>query len=142
MNKKRVDDWILKAKWAIEKAQIAKDGKVKSGFRSQISSFGAAMVTGSFKSAVAFFVNDGDSKVARSKLLVAIYYVVVGKPDGDSWQADNVNPNEVLSFVCKNDGKEVKEKFLDAAIAVKLALNFFDLIKECKGNEKSEFAVQ
>ena len=64
MNKKRVDGWILTAKKAIEETGISKDGrKVEKGFRGKISSFGAAMVTGSFKSAVAFFVDKGDSGV-------------------------------------------------------------------------------
>ena len=124
MNKKRVDDWILTAKKAIDKAEISKYGEngkeVVKGFRAKISSFGAAMVTGSFKSAVAFYVDQGDAGVDRSKLLVAIYYVAVGFEEG-------VTPQSVLEYVCRNDSKELKEKFLDAAIAIKLALNFYDL---------------
>lgn len=119
MNKKHVDGWILTAKEAIEKSGISKDGKVEKGFRGKISSFGAAMVTGSFKSAVAFFVDKGDSGVDRPLLLVAIYYVIHGQI---------VTPQNVLEYVCANDNKEVREQFLDAAIAVKLALNFYELV--------------
>ena len=119
MNKKRVDGWILKAKDAIEKSGISENGKVEKGFRGKISSFGAAMVTGSFKSAVAFFVDKGDSGVNRQLLLVAIYYVI---------HEQIVTPQKVLEYVCANDNKEVREQFLDAAIAIKLALNFYELV--------------
>ena len=119
MNKKRVDGWILKAKDAISKSGISEDGKVDKSFRGKISSFGAAMVTGSFKSAVAFFVEKGDSGVDRPLLLVAIYYVITDML---------VEPQEVLEYVCENDNKEVREQFLDAAIAIKLAMNFYELV--------------
>ena len=54
MNKKQVNDWILPAQKAIIECGIAENGKVDSAFRGQISSFGAAVVMGSLKSAVAF----------------------------------------------------------------------------------------
>ena len=119
MNKKRVDGWILKAKKAISESGISEDGKVDKSFRGKISSFGAAMVTGSFKSAVAFFVEKGDSGVDRPLLLVAIYYVITDML---------VEPQKVLEYVCENDNKEVREQFLDAAIAIKLAMNFYELV--------------
>ena len=135
MNKKRVDDWILKAKAAIVKSEIAQDGEALNGYRSQISSLGAAMIMGSFKSAIAFFVEKAESRsdkeksrpdkeVDRSKLLTAIYYVAVCD---DVDKADKVEPKYVFEYVCENDSKALKEDFIDAAIAVKLALNFFDL---------------
>ena len=118
MNKKRVNDWLLTAKDAIVKAGIAEDGTASKAYRSQISNFGAAIIMGSLKSAVAFYVEDGDAKVGRSKLLVALYYVICG---------EITTAKKVLAFVCNNDSKELREKFTDAAIAIKLALNFFDL---------------
>ena len=123
MNKKRVNNWLLKAKEAIVKAEIiGKNGKVDKAYRSQISNFGAAVVMGSLKSAVAFYVNKGDAKVDRSNLLVALYYVIC---DGEA--NEKITPKDVLKFVCENDSKALREMFTDAAIAIKLALNFFDL---------------
>lgn len=132
MNKKRVNDWILPAKEAIINSsiteekdgqktvyKIAKDGKVDSAFRSQISSFGAAVVMGSLKSAVAFFADKGQASVRRDLLLLAIYYVISG-------EKTEKTPREVFTYICENDNSQMKELVIDAAIAIKLALNFFE----------------
>ena len=101
---------------------------MNSSFRGQISSFGAAVVLGSLKSAVAFFAYDGGASVPRSKLLLAIYQVITGtKTD---------NPGVVFEYICKYDNRQTKEKFINASIAIKLALNFFDLDKDEKESEK------
>ena len=125
MNKKQVNDWMLPAKNTIEKLGISENGKVDSNFRSHISSFGAAVVMGSLKPTVAFFANDGSSKVPRSKLIVAMYYIITGKEIGE----DIVEPKDVFDYVCKNDTRQTKERFINASIALKLALNFFDMGK-------------
>ena len=81
MNKKQVNDWILPAQKAIIECGIAENGKVDSAFRGQISSFGAAVVMGSLKSAVAFFADDGDeARVMVSKIgpmVTAIYVFAI-----------------------------------------------------------------
>lgn len=120
MNKKRVNDWILPAKKAIEMFGISNDkGQVVKTFRGQISSFGAAVVMGSLKSAVAYFSADGEATVERTKLVKAMYYVVEKK---------EAKPEEVFEYICKNDDIQTKEKFIDASLAIKLALNFFELV--------------
>lgn len=119
MNKKRVDDWIWVAKEALEKTGIAEAGQIKKTFRGQISSFGAAVIMGSLKSAVAFFTEQGGALVEREKLIQAIYYIIFGIKE---------TPRRILEFVCTNDSRELKEKFADASIALKLAMNFFDLV--------------
>lgn len=121
MNKKRVDSWILPAKEALEITQIAVDGTVDSSYRSQIASFGAAVVMGSLKAAVAFFGDNGGAEIEREKILEAIYYCIYGQ---------SKNSKEIIEFVCKNDSPELKEMFIDASIAVKLAINFFSLRRE------------
>jgi len=77
MNKKRIDNWILIAKEALNEIGIAQDGTINKNFRGQISSFGAAVVMGSLKSAVAFFVEQGQAEVDRSKLIQAMYYCIL-----------------------------------------------------------------
>jgi hypothetical protein len=37
---------------------------------------------------------------------------------------------KILEFVCKNNTSELREQFTDASIALKLAMNFFDMGKE------------
>ena len=119
MNKKRVDEWLLKAREALVSEGIAsKDGKINKTFRSQISSFGVAVIMGSFKSAVAFFAEQGGASVEREKLLSAIHMVVFGK---------SATPREVLELVCSPGAEKYKDEFIDASIALKLAMNFFEL---------------
>lgn len=129
MNKKRVNDWLIPAKKAIVECGISSDGKtVNKTFRGQISAFGAAVVMGSLKSAIAFYADQGGASVDRTRLLYAIYYLVTGKK--------TKRAEEVFDYVCENDTPQTKEMFTDASIAIKLALNFYSLIEE-DGN-KSE----
>ena len=124
MNKKRVNEWILPAKNALIKFGIATENgaKVAKTFRGHISSFGAAVVMGSFKAAVAFFVEQGGSSVEREKLIKAMYFVISEKTE---------NAENILEIVCKKQGDELNEfknQFIDASIALKLAMNFFELV--------------
>ena len=125
MNKRRIDRWIPYAKEAIEVTGIAKGTVVDKTFRAQISSFGAAVVMGSLKASVAFFTDDGGASVERSKLLGAMDYVI-RKGEGEEKPALK-KPGQVLEDVCRDDSAQKKEQFIDAAIAIKLALNFFEL---------------
>ncbi|MBQ3265284.1 MAG: hypothetical protein IJH07_05850 [Ruminococcus sp.] len=141
MNKKRVNEWILPAREAIIRCKITEDGKsVIKTFRGQISSFGAAVVMGSLKSAVAFFTEQGGASVSREKLIVAMYYIINGKAYEIPEKTDEqIKAKEVFEWVCKSKDPDMKEKFIDASIALKLALNFFDLKEEkTKKNDKKE----
>lgn len=135
MSKKRINDWIAPAVAILKDTGIAKDGKVDSAFRGQISSFGAAVVMGSLKAAVAFFSQQGGAKVERQRLLDAMYRLVTGN-------TDSAKPSVVFRYVCDNDTPETRSKFMDAAVALKLAMNFYDMGREGSKNEKSEPAVQ
>lgn len=119
MNKKRINDWLLVAKEALEKTGVAENGEIDKTYRGQISSFGAAVVMGSLPAAVAFFSEQGGASVKREKLIQAMYYCISGK---------NLKAKEILEIVCKNNSNDLREKFTDASIAVKLAMNFFDLV--------------
>lgn len=132
MNNKRVNDWLLPAKKALVDTGIVKNGTISNSMRGQISSFGAAVVMGNLPAAVAFFskkketsTKDESSQKAdaaseRYKLIQAMYYCISGVKECD--------PGEILTFVCKNNNSELKEKFIDASIAVKLAMNFYELV--------------
>lgn len=133
MNKQRVNDWIAPAAEALEVAGIAKNGEINSKFRGQIAAFGAAITMGSLKSAAAFFAKQGGAAVSRERLLTALYYVING---------EEKKPNEVFRYICEHDNYYVREQFVDAAIALKLAMNLYEFVEEGKNNEKSEPAVQ
>ena len=121
MNKRRVNEWLLPAKTALIKTEIAVNGKINKTFRGQISSFGAAVIMGSLPAAVAFFSEQGGSTVERQKLVKAMYYCITG---------ELISPDKILEYICKNNNNELREMFTDASIALKLAMNFFELSKE------------
>ena len=124
MNKKRIQQWIAPACQVLEDCGIVENGTVNPSFRSQLSAFGAASIMGSMKSAAAFFSKQGNASIHRELLLSAMYCVVVG-------QYDRVpEPSWVFDYLCKNDSRDTREAFLDAAVALKLAMNLFDLGKE------------
>lgn len=139
MNKKRVNDGIEPAKEAMTLFHIAKDGKITKTFRGQISTFGAAVTMGSLKSAVAFFAAKGNSDVERPKLLQAMYYVIKKIEDKDyKFISDDFEPVKIFEYICKNDNDKTKEKFTDASISIKLAMNFFHLVDKNKEKQETE----
>lgn len=158
-NKKRTDSYIPAAIKALEVSGIAKDGKVDSSYRGQISSFGAASTIGSFKQAVAFFAQDaksGDSKIARSDLIVAIDYIlrlencegktveekesseeilqVKEKIKADKKEWVNSIKTNILGMTDSQQLKTLESRYLDAAVALKVAMGVYDMGK----NDKKE----
>lgn len=132
MNKRRIDDWISPAKEALTKTGIAENGKIDPTFRGQISSFGAAVTMGSLKAAAAFFSRQGNASVPRELLLKAMCYVITGELK---------EPDAIFAYICAHDDVQTRDQFLDAAIALKLAMNLYDMGRG-KQNEKSEPSVQ
>lgn len=131
MNKQRVNDWIAPAAEALKKTGIAQNGKVDPKFRGQISTFGAAVTMGSLKAAAAFFSQQGGAAVPRELLLKAMYYVITG---------NIAEPQAVFAYICEHDSIHTREQFVDAAIALKLAMNLYDMGEN--KNAKPESAVQ
>lgn len=128
MNKKQVDKWIPTAISALTKYGIAENGKIDSTFRGQISAFGAAIIMGSFESAVAFYSQQGASDVPRERLLCAMHYIIT---------EEDKQPIKIFEEICGADNlTELQNKYIDASIALKLAMNFFDLGKGDKAKEE------
>ena len=133
MNKHRVERYLGKALKGLDDTKNCeiriKDEKTGSytsridkNFRGQISSFGAAVTMGSFKAAVAFMSQKAGSEVERQELIKLLNFVV-----RDKWE----KPEDIVQYVLHLGDKEVndmKDRFLDASIAVKLALNAFTLV--------------
>lgn len=120
MNKRTVEKMIPEACEVLTRVGIAKNGRVEGNYRAQFSAFGAAVTMGSVRAAVAFFNETGRSDVERF-LIVEAVSALLGK-SGDTASLTN----------------EEKESIINAAVALKLALNFFTLDKSGKGTRGEE----
>lgn len=130
MSIQRVNDWIVFGKEALIALHIAKNGEIVKTFRSQISSFGTAVSMGNLKSAVAFFSQQAGASVEREKLICAIWYVLQrseGKNQEDI-DVSKLDADDIFDEVCANDSIQLKNAFLDASVAIKLAMNLFHLV--------------
>lgn len=142
-NKRRTDSYIPEAIKALDACGIAKDGKIDSSYRGQISSFGAAVTIGSFKQAVAFFAQDaknGDSKINRSDLILAIDYVLnPGKYTEEKISEKKEKVSKIKEYILDITEpvklKALENRYLDAAVALKVAMGVYDM---CPRDKKEE----
>ena len=86
----------------------------------------AAVTMGSIKSAVAFFSQQGKAVADRPKLLQAMYFIISN--------GEILTPDEIFKWLCSQDQSEVREKFINASVALKLAMNFYKLLPEKNSN--------
>ena len=127
MNKRKVEELLPKAIEALDNGGfgIKKSDNIgdyiEKGFRSQISAFGAAVTMGSFRAAVAFFGNNGESDVERSALIRVMYYMTTGE------KADSKAIVRKILALSDEEENQMKEDFINASIALKLAMNAFRL---------------
>lgn len=142
MDKRKVDQMIPIALQALvnENCNIREKenekevfvNKIKKTYRSQISSFGAAVTMGSFKAAIAFFSKDVEKGISRSELIRAMYYIIhyaEGQDNDRNWKTAEAILGEIISISDRDTLSKTKESFLNASIALKLAMNAFELIK-------------
>lgn len=130
MNKTRIDSNILVAYEAIQKADIVeKNGKVKKSYRGQISTLGAAITLGSLKSAICYFnaKAENNTDVDRTKLLKAIQYVLITNEETKAKYESKASLWDMVKDIQLADSMEIKEDIINAAIAIKLAFNLYEL---------------
>ena len=142
-NKRKIDEYISKAIEVLNnnKKIVKEGGKIDKTFSGQIATFAVAVSTGSLLSAVAFFSDNGGASNERSSLMDVIYKIVIDEnSQGITNQENDSNINSKLLEHVKNKYKEfklkndivsynrVKEDILNAAIAIKLAMNFYELV--------------
>ncbi len=137
MSKQRIDDYLPFAYDALKECGIAQNNEIDKTFRGQISTFGAAITMGSLLASVAFFSAQGKAVVERQNLMKAIHYVILKSENKD---VSLCNDNSLFEFVRnnKNQTDNIKEKILDAAIALKLAMNLFVLVDKEKKKAETE----
>lgn len=127
MNKNLINEQIGIAYEAIKATGISKDGiSVEKTFRGQISTFGAAIMMGSLEAAIAFFSDNGGASVERKRLIDAIV-MLVEKRDQRLQKIEGKSTGMRLIQYSGKYGSEAKENILNAAIAIKLAMNVFEL---------------
>lgn len=133
MSIRRINGYLPKAIDAIKICGICdkKTLEIDKTFRGQISSFGAAVQMGSLQAAVAFFTKQGGSDTERQKLMDAIKMLVYPEE----------NKKTLLELViCDHGGR--KNEILDAAVAIKLAMNAYILVDaEAKKKRNQETAA-
>ena len=125
MNKAIINEEITYAYEALTECKIAAQGKIDKTYRGQISSFGAAITMGSLLPAIAFFADNGGSSVDREKLMKAILFILKKR-------TPEIKETSLYDYVAnrKKDELQCKEDILNAAIALKLAMNLYHLEKK------------
>lgn len=112
---KRIESYIPKALEAINKFEIASNGEVPKQFNGYISSFGASIRQAGLLATVLFYQNENNAaEQDRTKVIKAIEYII-----GHSIVTDK---NSVA--------RTTRAKVEDAAVALKLSIRTFKLVKE------------
>ena len=122
MNKKAINEWIPDAYDVLSQANIAINGRVKKGYRSQISSFGSIITMGSLKSAVAIFLSSSQSELDRTKLMDAVWRLL------EKRSLVGVEFESLWDYIEKTDNAQARVNILNATVALKLAMNLYTLI--------------
>ena len=107
---------------ALEESGIAKGGSIEKSYRGAVSSFGAAVAMGSLLSAAAFFQQNGNASYDRKNLLKAIFRVI--RSEGGT---DGIAEGCLYDYVKNHPGNDTQKLVMDAAVAVKLAMNLYEL---------------
>lgn len=137
ISNRNIDEFITCAIDILEsEKEIVKNGKIKKGYSSQISTFGSAISTGSLLSGIAYFSKSGDSSVNRSRLMWIIYEILKNtnrlNPNLQKEIKNEVPELELYYYVKKitqdKNKKEIiklKRTIIEIATAIKLAMNYF-----------------
>lgn len=135
MDKKRIDGYLKNAALALEDTGIAKNGKINSSYRGQISSFGASIAQGSILAAVAVYCGKTGAGVETERLMAAIYllkYYDSAKIKVLKEKSPKENACALFEYVKENYPSRsyaVKEEIMEYAMALKMAMNLFVLEK-------------
>lgn len=125
MNKNVINQEIDAAYHALQSAGIANNKEIDKTFRGQIAAFGAAVSMGNLLAAIAFFSEKGGASVERQKLLDAIYEIIC------QYGSIKERGKDLYDYVRRamdaGEAETCKEDIINAAIALKLAMNLYHL---------------
>lgn len=131
MNKHTVDRWIPLAYQVLETEYP--DGVVKKTVQGYFSTFGAAITTGSLLATVCFFKQAGGSEQDKAVVYRGIEAVLLKA--GVLSQKTTLQ-TYVMDETQRDGGYAAKENCINAALALKLALNLFSLSEEGEEEKK------
>lgn len=103
------------------------DGKIPKEIDGYIASFGTSIRQSGLLTAIAFYENkNSEKKDNRSKLMEAILELI-----------DKKKEPPLFEYVRKNKDNDplLKEKIMDAATALKMAMRVFEFTEESVGEE-------
>ncbi len=125
--KKKIEDYLPRAIDIVKEVGIANPrNEVDNRFSGYFSAFGASIIMSGMKPTLAFYSNDktvGD----RSKILSAVYRIIRENNAAN----EPVEPKDLLTYYIENETDNMlKQKILDATIALKLAVRTYTLIKK------------
>lgn len=132
MNKRLVNELLPDAVAVLKTTGVADgENQIDKNFRGQISSFGAAVATGSLLAAAAFFNEQGNAKSDRSKLMDAIntllleHHLIKESEKGKTLF-------DTIRSIPKWQQPRLKDHVLSCAVALKLAMNLYTLTPDSK----------
>lgn len=133
MDKRKVEKYLPKSIEALgcdsckivrkEKKEGIESVSINKTFRGYISSFGAAVTMGNFKAAVAFFCNQSAAEQPRQELIRLLWFLT-----NDEWLDAKVICQKIILMENKQELLQLKDEFLNASIAVKLAMNAYKFV--------------
>ncbi|WP_162302528.1 type III-B CRISPR module-associated protein Cmr5 [Acetivibrio mesophilus] len=110
--------------------KFSEQGKIPKEMEGYIASFGMSIRQSGLLTATAFYENkNSEKKKNRSNLMLAILDLI---KDGQENEEDSL-----FEYVRKNKDKDLllKEKIMDAATALKMAMRVFEFNEESMGEE-------
>jgi len=127
--KNKIEKYIPQAIEAV-KAELYRNGKVKSEFNGYISSLGSGLVQSGLLPTLAFYASLTSGSMAHRYLLLNAIFKTLGKAN----MTDDLVGNELLLVAIEKDEKplesfQLKEDIKNAAVAIKLAIRTFPLEK-------------
>lgn len=132
MNKRLVNELLPDAVAVLKTTGVADgENQIDKNFRGQISSFGAAVATGSLLAAAAFFNDQGNAKSDRSKLMDAINTLLL-KHHLIKESEKGKTLFDTIRSVPKGQQPRLKDHVLSCAVALKLAMNLYTLTPDSK----------
>lgn len=134
MNKKEINRLLPTAYDVLKRTGIADNkNQIVKTYRGYISTFGAAVSGGSLLAAIAFFTDQGDADCDRTKLMEALHQLVKPeRPNGGGQDFFSFIRGQIQQGGQINAQMEAvwKENTINAAIALKLAMNLYTLVKD------------
>ncbi len=124
-DKEWVEDKIDKAYEILNKSLLTHEGKIDKKYRSAFSSFGAAVIMGTDRSAISGFWS-ANSETNKDTVVACIYELLSGITIDP--KKNKCSSQEIVKYF--EDAKFSKDELLNAAAAFKMACDLFERIEK------------